>query len=487
MWHLRLVVIGAAVVSCLISSSAFAQFADLLKRVPPDANAILLGDIQGLHSSPIGQQQNWAAGHRDNYLAGIQSIPPSVSNLLIAAQINTTTGHKNWKISLSKLKQEVTLAQLTGENPGSVDQVAGQAVILGPRSRTYYVPFSSTITGTLTPANRQLLARWIRFAKQNQQIGISPYLMEAATSVGQAGQMVMAVDLADVLDPAGIAVRLRNCQALAGQKVDFDGLAKLIAGLRGIKASIRAEAILMGQLRLDFSGPADMLAPVAKPLILEALDRMGMHIDDLQQWNAQVDGMAVIMGGPLSGAGARQMLSPLLTPGARLQGAAVESPGQQAGQDPRATASLRYYRSIKTLLDELQTCRVKTFRHMAALLEQYAESIDELPLLNVDLTLLKFGQWVSASLRGMASNAMGTQQRDQFLEANMTEGFYNYGGYGTGYLPGYGISSNYTALGNVEGLGVARERMNRAEEWNAINQGLSQLRIQMTEKYQVEF
>jgi hypothetical protein len=87
----------------------------------------------------------------------------------------------------------------------------------------------------------------------------------------------------------------------------------------------------------------------------------------------------------------------------------------------------------------------------------------------------------------MSSNALGTQAQNQFLEANMTEGVQGYGGYGTGYLPGYAITSNYTALGNVEGIGVANEKMNRAEAWNAINGSIRDVRQQMTQKYQVEF
>jgi len=361
-------------------------------------------------------------------------------------------------------------------------------VVLGPRSRSYYVPFAPTITGVLTPANRQQLAHWIGFANQNQMIAISPYLQEAAATIDQAGQVVMAFDLSYVLDPAGVNMRLRNCRSLAGQQVDFDALTKIVSGLRGVRVIIKADNSIKGQLRADFSSPVDMLMPFAKSLILEGMDRMGMHIDDVQDWNARADGSSLILEGPLTVTGGRQILSPLLTPGAKVHSAAMEaSPGQQPAQDPRITASVRYFKSVTTLLDDLQKAKVKTFRHMAYMLNKYADSIDELPMLNVDDTLLKFGAWVSEQLRGMSSMALGTQARDQFLEANMTEGVYSYGGYGTGYLPGYGISSNYTALGNVEGIGVANERAQRGQIWNAINGAITQVRRQMTEKYQVEF
>jgi hypothetical protein len=471
----------------LLAGTAFGQFADLLKYVPDDANAILLVNVDAIHRSPLGRKENWTKQHQQDYLAGIATIPPNTKQVVLAAQVNTTTMHDNWKIGVAKMHQEVNLAQITSEHPGSLDNVAGQAVVLGPKSTSYYVPFAPTTVGVLRPANRQQLARWISFVRQNKQIAISPYLQDAAASVGETGQVVMAMDLAYVLDPAGVNMRLRNCRSLAGKQVDFDALTKVITGLRGVKLIFRVDDSINGQFRADFSSPVDSLEPYAKPMILEAMDRMGMHVDDVQDWTARTEGMTVILEGKATVAGCRQLLSPLLTPGARIHASPVESPGQQLSQDPRVTASVRYFKSMTTLLNDLQKSKVKTFRHMAYLLNKYAESIDELPMLNVDDTLLKFGAWVSENLRGMSSGALSTQERNNFLEANMTEGVYSYGGYGTGYLPGYGISSNYTALGNIEGIGVANERQNRAEVWNAINGAITQVRRQMTEKYQAEF
>src|SRR5262249_3968460 len=156
----------------------------------------------------------------------------------------------NWKITVTKLSQQMNLGQLTVDQPGSVDQVAGQPVVLGPQSKSYYVLLAPTVLGGLYPANRQQLARWIGFARQNQNIVISPYLMEAAALVGpNANQVVMACDLSYVLDPVGVNARLRNCRALAGQQVDFDALTKLITGLRGVTITLKVGYSIEGQLR----------------------------------------------------------------------------------------------------------------------------------------------------------------------------------------------------------------------------------------------
>ena len=141
---------------------------------------------------------------------------------------------------------------------------------------------------------------------------------------------------------------------------------------------------------------------------------------------------------------------------------------------------------------------------MAYLLNKYAQSIDEMPMLNVDEMLLKYGAGISATLRGMSSLALGTLDRNNFLEANKTEGFFNYNaapysgygysgpwgsgyGWGQGYYPGTGFASNYTALGNAQGIGEMNERGTRQDAWNQINEATTQVRRAMTEKYQVEF
>src|SRR5262249_38777913 len=143
----RFLLLFVTAVALFVTGTAHGQFADLLKRVPGDANGILLIDAQAIQQTPLSRKENWTAKQKQDYLAGVASIPPSVKQVVIAAQVNTTTLHDNWKVAIAKLNQEVTLGQLTADHPGSLDNVAGQAVVLGPKSRSYYVPFAPTITG----------------------------------------------------------------------------------------------------------------------------------------------------------------------------------------------------------------------------------------------------------------------------------------------------------------------------------------------------
>src|SRR5207244_10540196 len=108
---------------------------------------------------------------------------------------------------------------------------------------------------------------------------------------------------------------LQGSPALAGSPTAAEPAARLLAGMKGVTCTLRVSNTLNGELRLDFSAPAQPLAKVAKPLILEAIGSMGLHIEDLEKGQGQTKGSAVLFSGPLTLAGARQLFSPLLGPG----------------------------------------------------------------------------------------------------------------------------------------------------------------------------
>src|SRR5207249_288183 len=118
-----------------------------------------------------------------------------------------------------------------------------------------------------------------------------------------------------------------------------------------------------GQITVDFDDPPNMLAPVAKPLLLGVLERIGAAIEDLDDWETRVAGKAVILTGKLSERGLRQVLSPFIRPAA-MNIIESESPGTLS-QNPKAVASQRYFRSVQTLLNDLKVQKTKTFQQLA--------------------------------------------------------------------------------------------------------------------------
>src|SRR5438105_5000336 len=65
----------------LLTDPAAAQFKSLLRRVPEQANAILLLDLDAIKSSRVGIKEKWAAKQKENHLTGVTNIPPNVTDL----------------------------------------------------------------------------------------------------------------------------------------------------------------------------------------------------------------------------------------------------------------------------------------------------------------------------------------------------------------------------------------------------------------------
>ena len=89
----------------------------LLKKVPSQANALLLMDVQALQKSARGVKEKWADQQQQHYLGGVTSIPPQVSKLVVAAQMDTASLKATTKYAIAELTRRVTelVAKL---NPG---------------------------------------------------------------------------------------------------------------------------------------------------------------------------------------------------------------------------------------------------------------------------------------------------------------------------------------------------------------------------------
>jgi len=505
------VFLGLAVLFAGTRATAGDAFADLLKRVPSDANAILAIDVPALHNSQLGQRENWAKKHQQDYLDHVTRIPPTVTRVLIGAQLNPSTLETNWRVGLLDSKLSLNPDAMARSVGGVVDQIGGESVVVTPQN-SFLTSLTPQLVGVRSPVNRQEMARWLRFAKQNSRPVVSPYLQEAASSTSNLAPAIMAVDLTDIFDLEGMQKCLKGSPALAGQPAAAESAARLLAGIKGATCTMRVGNALTGELRLDFSAPAQPMANVAKPLILQAIDSMGLHIEDLEKWQVQTKGNSTYISGPITMSGARQLFSPLLGLGHSMAlEQHQESPGQPATakleQSP-AVASQRYFRSVYTLMTELDSHKAKTFNQLAGWYAQYAAKIDNLPMLHVDPDLLNYGAQVSATLRGLSNNSRAALSAQQYQKMNAVEAVvpitYNYTGYaggsygnpyygggaGWGYnysLPGVAQVNNYGTINNLMAQTSGAEGSIRQATMKNLADATSAIRRKMTEKYQVEF
>jgi hypothetical protein len=295
-----------------------------------------------------------------------------------------------------------------------------------------------------------------------------------------------------VFDAEGMRHLLRYSKSLAKTKADVEQLTKVLTGLRGVKLTLRVDQAIHGELQLDFDSPPNALTPVGKALVLEAMDAIGLSIDEMTRWSARVRGNSFVLAGELTQVSARNLLKQF-----SLQTAAPEPPPDaatgQPSQDPKATTALRYYRSLKSILDDVKSQKTKTFKQLAQFYRQGAEQIEQLPILNVDPDLIKFGTDLSVTLRGLGNLAKGTGAREKYLQGSMSEyAVTTYAGYTNGY--GYGAYfpqtqkvNNFSQVNNMQALTNAQEAAIRTQTWTNIDVAMNQMRQKMVARYKIEF
>src|ERR1700687_122079 len=112
-------------------------FQDLLKRVPEQANALLVLDVDAIHNSALGRRENFAKKHENDYVSGVAAIPPTVSKMVVACQLDPTTLQHGWKIALAEVKKPVSVSQFMRREGGTKDEISGQEVVVSPRDSYY--------------------------------------------------------------------------------------------------------------------------------------------------------------------------------------------------------------------------------------------------------------------------------------------------------------------------------------------------------------
>jgi hypothetical protein len=479
-------------------AAAGPSYDDLLKLVPETANVLLLLDVKGAQETPLGVQRKWAEKYRTDALGGLGESSPLVTKAVFAAEMDTTTLRNNWEIALLDLKYSLSQNDLVKALGGTADTIGGQAVVLSPHD-AYAAQFSGRMVGRMKPANRQAMGRWLKSTKGVRRIALSPYLRDVAENAPPDAQVVMALDLNDVIDAAGVRRRLKKAQCLAGKRADIDQLADLLTGLKGLTLTMRIDRAIHGELRIDFSQRADAIGPFAKPMMLEVMDRIGAAIDDLDTWQSRVQGRSVVMSGDVSPQAARLLLSVVVRPTAT---AILENTqgGGTLSQDPKVAASQRYFSSVQTLLKDLKKQKASSISKLTRWYNQFAEQIDELPILNVDEDLLKYGSAVSHTLRELGNLAAATGRTQNMAKAQAREadvvtpwgagyGYNGYNGAGYGYYYGTTVQTvnNYGEVYNYVARAGNTMAAVKNQTWKNLDQAGNEMRQKLTQKYQVEF
>jgi hypothetical protein len=463
-------------------SVVLADFPELVRRVPKDANVIVYMDVDRLMASPLAAKEVWKGKRAADFANRPMAIPPSVTKFIRAASVNLDVDETAWQIAVLEGKSVPTLETIAKNEKGYLDTVAGTKAVWSPRG-AYAFKVSDNSVGLMFPANRQYLARWIK-EKPGQ---FSSYLMSASHDMTATGpQLVIAMDLEDIVQPQAINERLKSKESLKSAKVNTSDLAKTLAGIKGVKFAVTVNEKAAGKVTVDFSGDASVVKDVGKALLLEVLESRGLAMEDLDAWKPSVSKNAFMLEGDLSKSGLMRLSSLLEFPSLPLDEAAEPEPD---AKDPKLYATQAHFKSVTALLEDLNEKR-KEFTnpgHAAGWWETYATRISRLSLVNVDDEMQEYSATIAELLRAGAQEFRGAGIRTGVRQSNQNATGNTYGRYGY-YGDRYsGARQQQSERNAIRAQETGQAAMTGTEIRKHIQDATSQIRKKMTDKYKVPF
>jgi hypothetical protein len=460
---------------------------DLLNRVPEGANALIILRVDDAFNSPLGKKEQWAQKHAERYQVGSAKLPPNVQMAVLAAQLEPQTLNNTWEAGLIQLKDPFTLEMIASQERGQINDLADQKVVWSPRN-FYAAQLAPNRLAVFHPANRQEASRWLRAAK-GRKSDLSPYLHQASKMASAEKPVVMAIDLTDMLEPKLVGLGLGKAKALEGKNADMNQLIPFVTSLKGLTFSGRLDATgIVGELRLDFGQSAEPFKAYLKPLLLEALMKVGASYPELDNWNLEVQGNVCTLRSRIKADDLRQILSIVHPPLPSLD----QSGGSPGDASAKGKASLRYFREVSGLVSTLDS-KLKnapsylSYETSSLWHDKYAKQIDQLPILDVDPELVAYGADMSMKLRAIGASLKGNQIDKSQLEASKystkVQGGWNYY---SGYSGSAYYDNHYQVNQEMEKV-RAEGNKSRVDVWLGINEETAALRRKMTEKYGVEF
>lgn len=491
------------------ASVASAQDEQSLRKtlvyLPETINTVALVRVKDVLASPRGRAEQWEKNKPGQFLAGGMEVNAAVNHIVRGLEFHPEDSNLAQSVGVVAFEKPVSMSQLAKQENGEVEKIAGKQAVHSPQ-RGFFVALEPNVVGNMQPSYRQNVGRWLRAAveRATPQAGqaqaralASPYLRDATNS---ADHVVLALDLADAVDPHMLRRRLKNFSPLAGDDKQQESLAKLLEHLRGIRMLWTVTEDINAKIAIDFdTKPAPKLAENIRPLLMEILDRAGASLDELEIATSKVEDKSVVLSMKLSDSSARHVLSLAFSHSADLPSEDPPSPGipEQSDEKRKLAATRNYLSAVNRLIDDLQakSQRSRNYQRTVAFHESYARKIDQLSVRDVDTDVLKYAAGVSSNLRALAVSLRGVPLTVNRLEHSITWdvqynpsvfGFNVWGG--IGYQPEmWNFNTNQGQIIAQQAEAIAQGEESRMEVWRMIADDRQQIRLKLREKYNEDF
>ncbi len=305
----------AALMIAGIAAPAVAQatrhnFDELLKRLPDQANALVLVDVDALFDSPLGRSEKWRERSAERP-TGVLGVSADAARFVVAAGVDLSTAEERWKVAmLATHANPPSLKSLSAREGGYVEQIEKQDVAWTPRN-FYLMSFPERIVGFAVPTDRQLLSGWMKnlFTKPRT---FPPGWADRAFYRANGGvPIVLALNLEKSISAKAAESWLREFESenVQRSRFNFDLLASRLADAKSVLVQIDVKNTIEGTIRIEFAYSVELLRPIAKELLLDVLSSYGADVEDIRHWGVEVKDTAITLSGRMSEASVRRFLS----------------------------------------------------------------------------------------------------------------------------------------------------------------------------------
>lgn len=477
----------AVLAAGLLAPPALAgPYDDLLRNVPPATNTLLLADVRAAFASPLAQKEQWSADAFKRFQSGIAFLPPDAEQLVVASTVNLSSMSRDHQIGLVRVRNAPSARTMADREGGTVSDISGRLVALSPRD-VYFTTLDGSTFAAVYPADRQATARWLRHTRDAKAVDLSPYLKEAAE--GTAGSMlVIAVDLADVVDPGALRLGLSISPTVVNQKVaNIDALVRTVAMARGMTFTVKVTDKVTGTIRVDFTGDPSLFQRTLRDLLMELIESQGVFIPGLESWETTFGPTSMTLTGPMTTADLRRVLSLFAFPGS--EGTDYPKTGPSAG------ATQRYMAAVDQILRDLRATRDSpNYEKMATWHDKAASQIEQLSRQAVDPEAVdaafesaKRLRAIGLSLRGVPIDVNALERKGYSISTANHGAMVGWWGIRPVWFGGGTTNTNWPQIRAAQAKAIADDQKRRIEAWSQIDQILIGTRRRLQDKYMVPF
>lgn len=486
----------------LMTTAATASAADtwtkLIASAPKGANSVGLVDVEALRNYVARLQRSKKSASEEKELNHLLAeLPPTIERAAMIAWLDHDSLEPVWEFSSVGFQKgkAPTIRNLVEKEQGYQDVVIGTPVVWSPRGR-YFMQTGTDRLAVLRPADRPLLARWLRKSKTTSE-EMSSFLRKVADRATDRSVLVLGLDMADVVSQVQSAEKAASLRSVSDAGLSNTAVGTLFSTLRGVSLDIQVRDRLEGDLKIEFNTSPKLLEQAGKSIILEILGRRGLMLPELKSWGARVEGDSLVLSGPLEPSSLVDLLTFLSssTTGSIADHSPTNSTSPGQAQDsgtpappnnPPAQASKKYYDGVQRVVSECRNLKGLTVAEHGYWNDKLSRKIDQLPMLNVDPDLLDYGSKTAQLLRDS-----GLTIRNANMGAS-TQRVPSYTGYvntGNGYWGSGSWAVNDNRHHNsmvdqqarVEGMGSHYGNLKVIDDMTV------SIRRAMTAKYKIEF